>query len=208
MPIDLNDPEVKAALAEAIEEATQGLAAKNRELLGEVKKLKRGSEIDPAEMTQLETQVDSLKAELAKVNKEYKTTLKAAEDAQKALDAEAGFTKSLLIEQGLTNELVGAGVKNPAHLKAALALLKSGAQVIQDGDSRVARIGDKAIKDFVKEWVSGDEGKHFVTADQNSGGGAGGGSGAGGAGSVKGRIDGSESERAAYFSSKFDFSQA
>lgn len=208
MPIDLSDPEVKAALAEAIEEATQGLAAKNRELLGEVKKLKRGSEIDPAEMTQLETQVDSLKAELAKVNKEYKTTLKAAEDAQKALDAEAGFTKSLLIEQGLTNELVGAGVKNPAHLKAALALLKSGAQVIQDGDSRVARIGDKAIKDFVKEWVSGDEGKHFVTADQNSGGGAGGGSGAGGAGSVKGKLDGTDAERAAYFASKFDFSQA
>jgi len=207
MTIDVNSQEFKDAVQAAVDSATEGLATKNRELLGEVKKLKRGVEIDPAEFEALESQIDTLKADLNKAQKEAKTFAKQAEDSTKALESESGFTRSLLIEQGLTAELVSAGVKNPAHLKAALAMLKSDAQVVQDGDKRVAKIGDKALKDFVKEWAAGDDGKHFVTADQNSGGGAGGGSGAGGAGSVKGKLDGNEAERAAYFASKYDFTK-
>jgi hypothetical protein len=38
-----------------------------------------------------------------------------------------------------------------------------------------ALIGDKPIGDFVKEWTGSDAGKHFVSADNNSGGGANGG---------------------------------
>lgn len=207
MTIDVNSQEFKDAVQAAVDAATEGLATKNRELLGEVKKLKRGAEIDPAEVQALESQIDALKADLTKAQKEAKAFAKQAEDSTKALESESGFTRSLLIEQGLTAELVSAGVKNPAHLKAALAMLKSDAQVVQDGDRRVAKIGDKALKDYVKEWAAGDDGKHFVTADQNSGGGAGGGSGAGGAGSVKGKLDGNEAERAAYFASKYDFTK-
>lgn len=181
MTIDVNSQEFKDAVQAAVDSATEGLATKNRELLGEVKKLKRGVEIDPAEFEALESQIDTLKADLNKAQKEAKTFAKQAEDSTKALESESGFTRSLLIEQGLTAELVSAGVKNPAHLKAALAMLKSDAQVVQDGDRRVAKIGDKAIKDYVKEWAAGDDGKHFITADQNSGGGASGGGGGGGA---------------------------
>lgn len=181
MTIDVNSQEFKDAVQAAVDAATEGLATKNRELLGEVKKLKRGAEIDPAEVQALESQIDTLKADLTKAQKEAKAFAKQAEDSTKALESESGFTRSLLIEQGLTAELVSAGVKNPAHLKAALAMLKSDAQVVQDGDKRVAKIGDKAIKDYVKEWAAGDDGKHFITADQNSGGGASGGGGGGGA---------------------------
>lgn len=181
MTIDVNSQEFKDAVQAAVDAATEGLATKNRELLGEVKKLKRGAEIDPAEVQALESQIDALKADLTKAQKEAKAFAKQAEDSTKALESESGFTRSLLIEQGLTAELVSAGVKNPAHLKAALAMLKSDAQVVQDGDKRVAKIGDKAIKDYVKEWAAGDDGKHFITADQNSGGGASGGGGGGGA---------------------------
>lgn len=181
MTIDVNSQEFKDAVQAAVDAATEGLATKNRELLGEVKKLKRGAEIDPAEVQALESQIDTLKADLTKAQKEAKAFAKQAEDSTKALESESGFTRSLLIEQGLTAELVSAGVKNPAHLKAALAMLKSDAQVVQDGDRRVAKIGDKAIKDYVKEWAAGDDGKHFITADQNSGGGASGGGGGGGA---------------------------
>ena len=181
MTIDVNSQEFKDAVQAAVDAATEGLATKNRELLGEVKKLKRGAEIDPAEVQALEGQIDTLKADLTKAQREAKAFATKADDATKALESESGFTRSLLIEQGLTAELVSAGVKNPAHLKAALAMLKSDAQVVQDGDKRVAKIGDKALKDFVKEWAAGDDGKHFVTADQNTGGGASGGSGSGGA---------------------------
>lgn len=180
MTIDVNSQEFKDAVQAAVDSATEGLARKNSELLGEVKKLKRGAEIDPAEMTALESQIDALKADLTKAQKEAKTFATKADEFGKLLESESGFTRSLLIEQGLTAELVSAGVKNPAHLKAALAMLKSDAQVVQDGDKRVAKIGDKALKDYVKEWAAGDDGKHFITADQNSGGGAfGGGSGSG-----------------------------
>lgn len=179
MTIDVNSQEFKDAVQAAVDAATEGLAAKNKELLGEVKKLKRGAEIDPAEVTALESQIDTLKADLTKAQKEAKAFAKQAEDNAKALESETGFTRTLLIEQGLTAELVSAGVKNQAHLKAAMALLKGDAQVVQDGDKRVAKIGDKALKDFVKEWAAGDDGKHFVTADQNAGGGASGGGGGG-----------------------------
>jgi hypothetical protein len=180
MTIDVNSQEFKDAVQVAVDSATEGLARKNSELLGEVKKLKRGAEIDPAEVTALENQIDALKADLTKAQKEAKTFASKADEFGKALESESGFTRSLLIEQGLTAELVNAGVKNPAHLKAALAMLKGDAQVVQDGDKRVAKIGDKALKDYVKAWAAGDDGKHFITADQNSGGGAfGGGSGSG-----------------------------
>ena len=157
MTIDVNSQEFKDAVQAAVDAATEGLAAKNRELLGEVKKLKRGAEIDPAEVAALESQIDTLKADLTKAQKEAKAFSKQAEDNAKALESEAGFTRTLLIEQGLTAELVSAGVN----------------------DKRVAKIGDKAQKDFVKEWSTGDDGKHFVTADQNAGGGASGGGGGG-----------------------------
>jgi len=177
MTIDVNSQEFKDAVQVAVDSATEGLARKNSELLGEVKKLKRGAEIDPAEVTALENQIDALKADLTKAQKEAKTFASKADEFGKALESESGFTRSLLIEQGLTAELVNAGVKNPAHLKAALAMLKGDAQVVQDGDKRVAKIGDKSLKDYVKAWAAGDDGKHFITADQNSGGGAFGGGG-------------------------------
>ena len=50
-------------------------------------------------------------------------------------------------------------------------------QVIADGENRGAKVGDKALTDFVSEWAQSDEGKHFVTAPANSGGGAGAGKG-------------------------------
>jgi hypothetical protein len=63
-------------------------------------------------------------------------------------------------------------------------MLKDGVQIVADGDVRVAKIGDKALSEFVKEWAAGDEGKHFVQAPANNGGGATGGSGAGTQGKV------------------------
>jgi hypothetical protein len=81
-------------------------------------------------------------------------------------------------------------------------MLKENVQIVVEGDARIAKIGDKALSDFVKEWAAGDEGKHFVQAPANSGGGATGGNG-GGAASIKGKVDGSPVERAAYFAAKY-----
>ncbi|TWI69051.1 hypothetical protein IP91_00116 [Pseudoduganella lurida] len=202
---DPDDADTKAALKAAVDEAVAPVLAKNKELLGEVKKAKRGAEIDPAEHERLETELDATKAQLADVNKQLKTANKAAEDAGKALDGERGFTQSLLVDQGLSAALLETGVKNPAHLKAAAALLKTSNKieiVAGDDGTRSAQVGGKPLAEFVKGWAAGDDGKAFVSAPVNTGGGAAGGSGSGGGGNVKGNMAGTPEERRAWIDAK------
>ena len=177
MSIDLNSPEVKAAIQAAVEEATAPLVAKRDELLKELKTARKGQQIDPETVSKLEEQIEALKGELTTAQKAAKTATADAEKARKALEAESGAVQRLLVDNGLTDALTKAGVTNPVHLKAAKALLAAQVQVAADGDQRVAKVGDKALTDFIGEWAKGDEGKHFVAAPANSGGGAAGGNG-------------------------------
>jgi hypothetical protein len=88
----------------------------------------------------------------------------------------------LLIDNGLTDALLKAGVK-PEMSKAVKAMLAGQVSLKVEGDKRLAVVGDKALGDFVTEWAQSDEGKHFVAAPANQGGGANG--GAQGAGKSK-----------------------
>lgn len=169
--IDLSSPEVKEAIKAAVEEATSGLIKKRDELLGEVKKLRKNSEIDPEEFNRLREENEELQG---KVTEAQKAAKKASDDAQKAIkqaEAESSAVSKLLVDNGLTESLTKAGVK-PEYLKAAKAMFANQVQVVQDGESRVAKVGDKALSDFVTSWAQGDEGKHFVAAPANSGGGS------------------------------------
>lgn len=177
MAFDANDPDTKAA----IEAITAPLVAKNAEVLRELKEARKGKTIDPAELEKLESRIDSLTAELTTAQKTAKDATKAAELATKAHADESGFTSRLLIDNGLVSELTKHGVTNPISLKAAQAMLRSGVAISADGENRVAKVGDKTLSDYVKDWAASDEGKHFVTAPANSGGGANGG-GTGGTG--------------------------
>lgn len=181
MSIDLNDPDVKAAIKAAVDEATAPLVAKRDELLTEVKQLKKGRQVDPEQVQKLEDQIDALRTELATAQKEAKTSKADADKARKALETEAGFTQKLLIDNAMTEALTKAGVREAVHLKAAKAMLAGQAQIVVDGENRVAKIGDKPVADFVSEWAKGDEGKFFVAAPHNSGGGSQGGQGGGAA---------------------------
>jgi seryl-tRNA synthetase len=174
--LEITEAELQEKIEAAVEAATSGLKTKNTELLGELKKARKAGDITPEQLAEVEAERDKLKGELTKAQKDAKTAAKQAEDATKALQAESGFTANLLIENGLRDALTANKVLNPAHQKAAIALLKTqGAQVVADGDKRIAKIGEKVLADAVKEWASSDEGKHFVSAGGNSGGGAGGG---------------------------------
>lgn len=173
----LSSPEAKAALKAAIEEATAPLAEKNRELLGELKKARKSADITPEQLAEVEGERDKLQSELSAAQKQAKEATKAAESATKQLADESGFTARLLVDNGLVSELTKNGVTNPVHVKAAQAMLRASVQVAVDGENRIAKVGDKSLADHVKEWAAGDEGKHFVTAAANGGGGASGGSG-------------------------------
>lgn len=173
--VDLDDAEVKQAIKDAVDAAIQPLAAKRDELLGEVKKLRKESAIKPEDVEKLEAQIDELKNNLNAANANAKKFESDAKKAADALTQESTFNHKLLVENGLTDELTKAGVTNPAFLKAVKSTLAQQVKVVTEGEQRIAKAGDKTLSDFVKEWASSDEGKHFVSAPANNGGGAQGG---------------------------------
>ena len=176
--MDLNDPEVKKAMKEAIDaavaDATAGLVAKNQELIGKLKKATKDAQIDPAEHQAIVEELEQTQAKLVEAQKLVKTATADAEKAKKALESENGFVSKLLIDNGLSDAILKAGVK-PELTKAVKAMLAGQAQIKIDGENRTAVIGDKSLSDFVAEWSKSDEGKHFVAAPNNKGGGAAGG---------------------------------
>ena len=180
MSIDLTSPEAKEAIKAAVEEATAGLAAKNKELLAEVKEARKSRTIDPKEIEDRDNEIETLKSQLVEAQKTVKLATTEAEKAKKALEGAEGFTQKLLVDNGLTDALTKAGVTNPVHLKAAKSMLAGQVAIVADGDNRSAKIGDKDLAAAVSEWAKGDEGKFFVAATQNNGGGANGSNSSGG----------------------------
>jgi regulator of replication initiation timing len=170
--------DVDKAIADAVAKVEDTLGKKRDELLDEVKELKanlrKASGVKPEDLAALETENDQLKVKLAAAERTAKDAATAKDKAEAALKTEQGFTHRLVVENGLREQLVAAGVTHPAHQKAAIAMLASNVQVAAEGDNRVAKVGDKVLADFVKEWAGTDEGKAFITAPNNSGGGAGG----------------------------------
>ena len=176
MAIDLQDAADVAAIKVMVDEAVNSLATKNKELLGELKEARKGATISPETVDKLEAQIDSLKAEVGTAQSAAKAHLKQYEQANKLLESETGFTQKLLVDNGLGDALIKAGVSNPALLKAVKSMLSSQVQVVTDGDIRVAKVGDKPLVEWIADWSKTDEAKSFITATQNNGGGATGGS--------------------------------
>lgn len=178
MTIDRKDPEIIALIEEITSSATEALSAKNKELLGEMKVLKakaKGADIDPTEHAALQTQVDDLNDKLGKAEKYGKTEV---EKLTKALSEKDGALHKHLIDAGLTDALVKAGVQTPL-LDAVKALHQSKASINAKDGAYEALIDGKPLAEFVTAWAQSDQGKHFVAAPQNNGGGAQGGSGKG-----------------------------
>jgi multidrug efflux pump subunit AcrA (membrane-fusion protein) len=170
---------IDAMIAKAVETAeakAEATAAKNKELLGELKKARKNSEIDPDEYQRALDQVDELQSKLGESTKANKTALLEAEKYKKLHESESGFTSKLLVDNGLMAELTAAGVKKEL-LDGAKALIERQVKIEQDGENRVAKVGDKILKDFVTEWAGSDIGKNYVAAPANSGGGSQGGGG-------------------------------
>lgn len=168
---DLTSDEVKQAIADAVSEATEGLKAKNAELLGKLKKAQQGQQIDPADLQAVEAERDQLKTELANANKALKKANTDLEAANKRAEEIDGAYTGSLKDAALTEALTKAGV-TPALLKAAKALHGSNLQVVDDNGSRQVKAGDKALADFITEWAASEEGKYFVAAPDTNGGGA------------------------------------
>lgn len=187
MEFDINDPEVIKAIKDAgyltkddatamTEETVLGLKSKNEELL---KKLKSGK-ASQAELLEMQAQLEEIEQEKLRASEDWNALEKNLQGKMEKLQSkhseqEAALTRAIM-ERDLTSELVKANVA-PHYLEAAKAM--HGSQVAYaDGKTMV---GDKPLSEFVSEWASSDDGKFFVAAPSNSGGGApGGGKGSNG----------------------------
>jgi len=185
MAYDANDPETKAALkkaadaavAAALEEETAGLKAKNSELLAKLKKAQKDATIDPADHAALQAELEATEEKLVQAEKDLKAAQTEADKIKKQFDTESKVAHNLLVDNGLSQALLEAGVKKASYLKAAKAMLAGQVILKAEGENRIAKVGDKPLAEFVKEWAATDEGKAFVDAPGNAGGGAGGGAG-------------------------------
>lgn len=192
--------ELQAQVKE-LKDSNDALAAKNKELLGEVKVFKakaKGADIDPEAYAALQTEVEELRGTLDKSGKASKSEI---EKLTKALGEKDGALQSYLIDGGLTEALVKVGVSNPVSMKAAKAMLRAQASIKADGGQYQAVMGDKPLSDAVAAWAATDEGKHFIAAPTNSGGGAGGGGGKPPAN--KGDLGGDKKQRVAALAARF-----
>lgn len=190
------DALTKADLEAAVEKATSALKesidrleTKNKELIGENRKLKAAGEIKPEDLTAAEDRADKAEAELADLKKQVGTITKERDKAVKDLETESGFTQKLLIQDGLKAALIENGVKDADFIDTLSAKFARDAKVVADGETRKVMLGDKALADAIKEFAGSDSGKKFVAAAQNSGGGAPGGSGGSGGGKTVTRAE-------------------
>lgn len=84
--------------------------------------------------------------------------------------------------QVLNEALAEAGVTDPVYYRAARALLKDQLKVVEDDDGTFSVLAfdpemqiERPAVDFIKAWSESDEGKAFVGARANAGGGGDGG---------------------------------
>jgi hypothetical protein len=177
-----------------LEAAIEALSAKNNQLLGEVKVAKakaKGAEIDPAEYAALQNENETLKSELTKATKDSAKTIEALHTS---LSEKDGALQSYLIDNGLNDAMLKAGIK-PEFMSAAKAMLKANTKVTAENGQYSALMGDKPLTDAITEWAASDEGKHFVSAPANSGGGATGGNGNATSVTPKGNLGGDKGQR-------------
>ena len=136
---------------------TKGIKAKNAELIAAQKTLKDAA--DEAETAKAEASgdIEAMKASHAKALE------KIAADRDAALAAR----DTLMIDNVITSDLATHNVSSP--FRSVLTQAWKAQAKVQDG---VAMIDGQPIADFIRGFVSSDEGKHYVAAPANSGAGA------------------------------------
>ena len=196
----MEELEALKAELEELKKGNEALANKNKELLGEMKKTKAKTEgVDVEKFFQISDELETLKAEYAKVTKLSKLE---TDKLMKSLSDKDTALQKYLIDNGLTTAFTTAGVTDPLKLDLVISKFRGMAQVREDNGELKAFVGDKSLTDAVTEYLGGI-GKDLVTPPSSFGGGAGGGQG--GAQKFDGTIplDGSKADRLSAIKQKF-----
>lgn len=178
MSDDTKTDDNAAALAK-MQESIDRLEAKNAELIGENRRLKRAGEIKPEDLAAAEDRADKAEAALAEATKQVKALTTERDKAVQALEQESGAARSYALEAEITDAIAKGNVV-PALVPALKAMVAQQAKAdLVDGKYAVM-IGDKPARDYIGAFLDSDDGKHFKAAAASGGGGAPGGGGAGG----------------------------
>lgn len=201
MAYDPNDPKDKAILdkavadalaeqAEAHEAEIEGLKANRDKLKADLKKARAGEGNNDAS-----AEVERLETALAEANNKLKAaekqTAKLTKDLEGVTAERDGLTKDLtgeLVGNGLTAALTEAKVA-PQYMSAVRSLLTPKVTIETVDGQRRALADGKPLGEFVKAWSQGDEGKAFVAAGGNNGGGSQGSQGGQGGGKTMTRAE-------------------
>lgn len=187
---DGKEEEADKVFQDYMDSEVKGLKTKNEELLGKLKEEKESRKEMNNRLTALEEEKQKIEEEkVAKsgdiekvkqtLQEKFNKEIKAKNDEITKKD---GLLKTHIINEGLTNALVKAKV-NPNLMEAAQAMIqrKYQGEIGENDGKPFAKFDGKAVDQFVTEWAQTDAGKHFVTADGNSGGGSNGANGTGNA---------------------------
>lgn len=196
----MEELEALKAELEELKKGNEALANKNKELLGEMKKTKAKTEgVDVEKFFQISDELETLKAEYAKVTKLSKLE---TDKLMKSLSDKDTALQKYLIDNGLTTAFTTAGVTDPLKLDLVISKFRGMAQVREDNGELKAFVGDKSLNDAVTEYLGG-VGKDLVTPPSSFGGGAGGGQGGGQKFDGTIPLDGSKSDRLNAIKQKF-----
>ena len=196
----MEELEALKAELEELKKGNEALANKNKELLGEMKKTKAKTEgVDVEKFFQISDELETLKAEYAKVTKLSKLE---TDKLMKSLSDKDTALQKYLIDNGLTTAFTTAGVTDPLKLDLVISKFRGMAQVREDNGELKAFVGDKSLNDAVTEYLNG-VGKDLVTPTSSFGGGAGGGQGGGQKFDGTIPLDGSKADRLNAIKQKF-----
>jgi hypothetical protein len=156
------------------ENTSDGLAAKNAQLLHELKVAKaklrdyETTATTPEQYKRLQDDFDRLLEENVSLKKNHGDLSKLFEETNKKFAKEVDLNHSMMREHTISSQMTSANIAAP-YQKAVAALLMSRTTVVDDGGNRVVKIDGKDPGDFFKEWSSTEDAKHFIAAPANTG---------------------------------------
>jgi len=166
-----------AKLNDKIEELSNKYAGAIDDLKKAQREARAAKDIKPEDLAAAEDRADKAEARIKELEKSEKVAVSRAEKAEKALEGEQGAARTYALEAEISNA-IAAGNVVPALVPAFKALVTQGAKADVVDGKYVVTIGDKPASDHIKALLASDEGKHFVAAPNNTGGGSGGSGGA------------------------------
>lgn len=164
----MTDEEIKQAIADAVSTETEKLKTKNSELIKEVRDLKVGKKTAEEEADDAKADADRKSGDIEALEKRLNDKFEKERNALAGeRDTALGELKTLKIDSVISKALVDNNVAKFAH-GPLTAMFKSGATL----DGSEASYDGKPLADALKGYFGSEDGKHYVTAPNNSGGGA------------------------------------